>query len=282
MTARALSLHLRKRYSQEKETFFSQRAFCSALFEKNGLSAHLPLTDPDFDVPPSLCEAILRDAESLLGGEPIQYYLKSEFFCGLEFSLERGVLIPRPETELLVSLAVRLAPENALVYDLCCGSGCIGISLCAARPDLSCRAFDLSPIAVKLTQSNASRLIPSADFAVFEADVLGDALWERVHRERPALILANPPYLSALDMERIPENVRREPSLALFGGADGLDFYRVLLAAHQSGSFSLLCEFGATQEESLRLLMESKGQNATFYRDFSDLPRAFFLPASKN
>ncbi len=276
MTVRDVSLAIKKMYKIQKgERFFTEKALLSALFENCGLGKNAVLLCPERLLSPTEEDKILSDAEQLLSGYPIQYYLGTEYFCGEEFSVSEGVLIPRPETELLVEKAAETAKENSLVWDLCCGSGCVGIALLLKRPDLRCVSFDLSPKAVALTKKNTARFGLEDRLSVVEEDVFSPALDERLLSEAPSLILSNPPYLTAKEMDDIPENVAREPKMALYGGTDGLLFYRRLLELSEKGNVSLIAEMGASQKDGISNLIRERRMKGIFYRDFSEFWRVF-------
>lgn len=152
-------------------------------------------------------------------GEPLQYILGEAYFMGLRFRVDERVLIPRQDTELLCELALARKPQNAL--ELCAGSGAVSVALQRLS---GCRmtATDISQDALDVARENA--LANGARLRLLQGDLF-HALPER---ERFDLILCNPPYLSREDMERLQREVRREPALALYGGEDGLDFYRRL------------------------------------------------------
>ena len=278
MTARQLKRAIHTKFeNQAKERFFTEKALLSALFEKNGLDRNLPLIAPETELEDSLAEAILSDADALLSGLPIQYYLGTEFFCGEEFLVRPGVLSPRPETEKLVELAAKSAPKGSVVFDFCCGSGCVGISLLLKREDLFCISFDVSPEALALTRENRDRFSLQSRLMVEELDVLSPLAKERILQESPSLILSNPPYLTEREMKDIPENVAREPALALYGGEDGLLFYRQFLELHRNCGIPFICEMGSAQKEGVEALCAEGGFLPSFYRDEADLWRGFSL-----
>lgn len=283
MTLKELSFTVKKEY-QEKEgaRFFSEKALLSALLQKHGFDRSQVLLDPEKALSPETQEAILKDLASLLAGEPIQYYLGTEFFCGEEFLVSHEVLIPRPETELLVKIAAEKAPANSLVFDLCCGSGCIGISLLVKRGDLSCQMFDLSSHALALSEKNIARFGLEERAEIKKCDVTSPAMEQAVLEARPSLIVSNPPYLTLEEMAEIPENVRREPAMALFGGEDGLLFYRALIELSQKTQVPILCEIGSKQKNAIEEILAQKGFTYEFFDDFSGLARAFFAQLKKN
>lgn len=283
MTLKEFSLAVKKEYQKKAgERFFTEKALLSALLEKNGFDRNAAILHPETELLPETEKQIFADFDRLLAGEPIQYYLGTEFFCGEEFSVLPGVLIPRPETELLVEIGTSLAPENALVFDLCCGSGCIGISLLLKREDLSARLFDLSPEALLLSEKNIRSFGLESRAGIEKADVLSEKMEVIVRNGKPDLILSNPPYLTAREMEKIEENVRREPAMALYGGEDGLLFYRALIDLSQKTGVPILCEIGAGQKKQIEKILAEKGFSYEFFTDFSALDRAFFAKPKKS
>ncbi len=157
-------------------------------------------------------------------GEPLQYILGAWTFCGYVFRVREGVLIPRPETEFLADKAARMLPENATLFDVCAGTGCIGLSVALRRPDVQVYLFEKYECPFACLQENI--LMHSAQNA---HAVLCDML-QGVPAPLPCPdgIVSNPPYIPAPDMQTLPREVRREPMEALDGGADGLTFYRAL------------------------------------------------------
>lgn len=185
-------------------------------------------------------------------GEPLQYLLGSWSFMGLEFLVDERVLIPRQDTELLCETALerirRFGYRTAL--DLCTGSGCVGIAL-AALSGARVTASDLSPEALEVAHENV--LLNGAEVTFIESDLFS-ALPDAYD-----LIACNPPYLSRADMERLQAEVAHEPRMALYGGEDGLDFYRRIAAeyrAHLNPGGTLLLEIGFDQAERVSALFD--------------------------
>ena len=202
---------------------------------------------------------------------PLQYLTGEAEFLGQVFRVDERVLIPRPETEMLVeralaTLAGRTAPR---VLDLCCGSGCIGVSVKLARPDAQVTLTDASEGALAVAQENARRLGAQADFR------LGD-LFSPVEGAFDA-ILSNPPYIPAADCLTLQEEVRREPLMALDGGADGLDFYRRIAAqapSHLTDGGVLLLEIGWDQGDTVPALLRQAGfADVRAHEDFQGILR---------
>ena len=189
--------------------------------------------------------------ERRLAGEPLQYVLGEWEFFGLPFFVDETVLIPRPDTEVLVETALKLLSEERKdVLDLCCGSGCIGIAL-AACGGARVTAADISADALSITERNARRNGVSVE--TVQSD-----LFESISGTYD-LIVSNPPYLTAEEMETREKSLRYEPALALFGGEDGLDCYRRIAAEYRRflrPGGTLLLEIGMTQKDAVSALFE--------------------------
>ena len=199
--------------------------------------------------------AIIGDLlERRVSGEPLQYILGEWSFMGLPFYTDERALIPRQDTELLCETAIQLIQERGYtgVLDLCTGSGCIAISI-AKRTGAAVTASDVSTDALALAQENAELNEVSVTF--IESDLF------RQIEGKFDLITCNPPYLSSEDMDQLQTEVTFEPKLALFGGEDGLDFYRSIAATyrdHLNEGGTLLLEIGSTQAESAANLFSPK------------------------
>jgi release factor glutamine methyltransferase len=187
--------------------------------------------------------------------EPLAYITGVREFWGLSFEVTRDVLIPRPETELIVEAALEVldAAHPVAVGDICTGSGCLAIAIASARPLAAVLASDISESALAVARRNAERH-GVADRIHFEhADLL------RGIDSQFDLIVANPPYVRELDVRGLQPEVRNEPAVALFAGPDGLDAVARLVdeAAHcmRPGSY-LIFEFGLGQEIEVEDLIE--------------------------
>lgn len=164
-------------------------------------------------------------AERLTAGEPLQYVLGEAEFCGRMFKVAPGVLIPRPETEELVSLVEQQASGRCRILDAGTGSGCIAVSLALLLPEAEVQAWDISPEALAVARSNADRLGAKVDFR------LCDILTARPD-ECFDIVVSNPPYVCERERaDMTPQVLEHEPSLALFvPDDDPLRFYRALAA----------------------------------------------------
>jgi release factor glutamine methyltransferase len=183
-----------------------------------------------------------------VGREPVAYLLGRKGFRRLELEVDPRVLVPRPETELLVELAVAEIPRRAAVIDVGTGSGAVALALADERPDLRVSGGDVSADALAVARANASRLDLAVEWV--QADGLPAGEWDAV--------VANLPYIAA-GTRLPPEIARHEPALALFAGPDGLDAIRALVAraAHRVRWVAL--EHGADQGPAVRALLEGAG-----------------------
>jgi release factor glutamine methyltransferase len=226
--------------------------------DRSWILAHPEAFVPEFDA-----ESLLQRRESQ---EPLAYIVGWREFYGRKFAVGPGVLIPRQETEGLVEIALAHGPSNARVLDLGTGSGCIAVTLKLERPQWRVVAVDISPTAIGIAAGNAREL--QADVVFVQADALSGFSPET----RFDIIVSNPPYVALSDS--LPSEVRDfEPAEALFGGEDGLDFYRLL--ASQAGSYlasggQLLVEIAPTTPYS-ELFADWRDVSCT--RDLSGNPR---------
>jgi release factor glutamine methyltransferase len=227
------------------------------------------LIDPDLEVSGEAVRTFQSHVRRRsVGREPVAYILGRRHFRRLELAVDPRVLIPRPETELLVEVGLALAP-GACVLDVGTGSGAVALALADERPDLHVSASDVSAQALDVARENAIR--SNLDVAFLQADLL-----EGVAGEFDA-ILSNSPYVPDGDRPRLaPEITRHEPPGALFAGRDGLDAIRSLLdQAGRRASVTLLAiEVGAGQAPSVATLMRAAGfQEVRAERDLAGIER---------
>lgn len=185
--------------------------------------------------------------------EPLQHILGTQEFCGLEFEVSPDVLIPRHDTETLVTEALSRRPEARSVLDIGTGSGCIAVALAHSLPDAAVTAIDISAAALTVARRNAERNGAAVEF-------LAGSLLEPVAGRSFDLIVSNPPYIPSTDIDRLEPEVRDfDPRGALDGGADGLDLYRTLIPAapaHLNPAGWLLVEVGVGQASAVAELFQ--------------------------
>ena len=223
----------------------------------------------------SVCaEKFLSLVERRSNGDPLQYILGKWEFMGLPFYVGEGVLIPRPETEMLVEYALDFLKDkkNPVVIDLCSGSGCIAISVAKHLPNAKVYAVEKSDLAFPYLKKNiwlnCVFNVSAVHGDIFDSTLLSDI--------KPDLILSNPPYIRSPEIASLQSEVRNEPSMALDGGEDGLIFYREIANGWldrlgTGGAIAVECAEDQT-EDIIRMFSE-KTQYAEAFNDLSGLPR---------
>lgn len=236
------------------------------------LEPHRELSNNEFDI---FFDLVARR----LCHEPVAYLIGEKEFFGLPFFVSKDSLIPRPDTEVIVEKCLEKIDLDSqdLIFDLCCGSGIIGISLLKERKHLRCLATDICENALSLARKNADHLGVSARFDTGLGDLF-DAVPPSI---KAKLIVTNPPYISSLSIPILPRSVRDyEPHLALNGGLDGLSFYKKIL--HQAADYLLpqgflVMEIGFDQKDALKTLLGTKWCNVVFFSDLAGLDRGIVL-----
>lgn len=214
----------------------------------------------------------------LSNGEPLAYILGEWYFYNEVYTVTPDVLIPRPDTEILVQETIRRLPKNTRFLDLCTGSGCVAVSVLANRPDLTAVAVDISEPALRIAAQNAERNGVSDRITFARADVL--------HCDPRSLgydfaaVCSNPPYINSDVIETLSPQVRCEPRIALDGGADGMDFYRAVLqnfpaVLRSDGIF--LFEIGYDQSDKIRRTAAPRSCEILY--DYSGNTRVAVIPA---
>jgi release factor glutamine methyltransferase len=206
-----------------------------------------------------------------LAGEPLAYILGEREFFGLNFRVTPATLIPRPDTELLVELALQRFPQRGRMLDLGTGSGAIALSIAHSRPDAEVTAVDASAEALEVALENARRL------NIANARFVHSDWFAALSNERFDLIVSNPPYIEDADAHLEQGDLRFEPRSALASGADGLDDIRRIVAdakAHLASGGWLMFEHGYDQAERARGLLSASGCAEVFSaRDLSGIER---------
>ncbi len=213
--------------------------------------------DDETVLPVPILNAFQALAARRLTREPLQYMLNEAPFYGRIFFVQPGVLIPRPETEWLCAWALESLQglANPDVLDLCAGSGCIGLTVQAERPDARVTLTDLSEDALRVAAGNAAAL--GLHVGIRRGD-----LFSAVAGAQFDLILSNPPYIPSAECPALQREVLFEPALALDGGEDGLDFYRRIV--REAPSFLrdgglLMMELGIHQAPAVSALLREEG-----------------------
>ncbi len=208
-------------------------------------------THLDDEIITSRLAKMLWDIKS---GVPLQYVIGKWDFYESEFYVGEGVLIPRPETEELVDLAVKCASgyDNPVIYDLCSGTGCIGISV--AKKILSSNVF-----CVEKSECAFSYLTKNTD-GVNNVKIINDDICNDIDLPNADIIISNPPYIKSADIDDLQTEVQHEPRMALDGGDDGLYFYRVIndkWSKKMNDKGILLLEIGNEQGEDIKAVLSA-------------------------
>lgn len=205
-----------------------------------------------------------------LDGEPIAYIVGRREFFGLPFNVGPAVLIPRPDTELLVELALERLPPSGRALDMGTGSGAIAVALAHTRPDAAVTALDVSPAALDVARGNAD--LNQARVAFLHSDWYGAVAGRRFD-----LIVSNPPYIASGDRHLSEGDLRFEPGDALTDHADGLSALRTIVAGappHLEAGCWLLMEHGYDQAEAVRALLAAQGYTEVqSWRDLAGIER---------
>ena len=207
----------------------------------------------------------VKNIKRLISGEPLQYITGVQEFMKLNFIVNKDVLIPQPDTEILVEEVIKIANkmENPIILDLCTGSGAIAVSLAKNVPNVKIIATDISKKALEIAKYNAklNGVLNSIDF-------IESNLYNKIKNIKFDVIVSNPPYIATSEIQKLPKDVRQEPVIALDGGKDGLDFYRKI---YDKGNEFLnrqgyICvEIGYNQREAVKKIIEKKQRYVETY-----------------
>lgn len=209
-------------------------------------------------------------------GFPLQYITHNQEFMGINFEVNQNVLIPQPDTEILVENTIRLVLGNESlenqedskktmqILDLCTGSGAIAVSLKKYLPDVKIFASDISEKALEVAKKNAKNNNVEIEF-------IKSDMFENIH-EKFDIIVSNPPYIKSEEIEKLSKEVQNEPKLALDGGKDGLKFYKIIsreIKNYLKENGTLLMEIGYDEANEVMKLFE----NSTCIKDYANNDR---------
>ena len=216
-----------------------------------------------------------------LAGEPVAYLIGEWEFYGLPLDISKEVLIPRPDTEVLVDQALPYVQSlgNCRVLDLCAGTGCLGIGIRHFVPSASVTCVEKSPQALQYLQAN----VHGTGVQAKAADVL--QYWRELMPQSVQLIISNPPYLTGAEMQALMPETAHEPAMALDGGTDGLDFYRAIAAHYRDivcpGGW-LVFEIGCAQRADVMEICRQNGwQQVQARKDYGGNDRVVYAQRVK-
>ena len=237
------------------------------------------LADRDLYASEETVRGVEKGLKRLLDQEPMAYILGQWEFYGLPLRVSPKVLIPRDDTCAVADLAIKQAlflDKDPRVLDLCCGSGCIGLAIASRVKDAKITLADISQDALSVAKENVALNKLTARVRCVSADALKPAF---PFLGKYDMIVSNPPYITGEEMKELPRSVAEyEPHLALYGGEDGLDFYRSIAKnfapALKPGGY-LAFEFGETQGDDVCRILEENGYTVLERsRDYNDRERA--------
>ncbi len=226
-----------------------------------GSSRNQLIINADATIADDVVQTVLNLADKRINGYPLQYIVGQWEFFGLPFYVGEGVLIPRQDTEKLVECVLEQADSldhSPKVIDLCSGSGCIAISIKKNIPNADVSAVEISEKALDYLYRNDS--LNNTALNIFKGDVLDNLFCNQFAKYD--IIVSNPPYLTASDMEQLQKEVAFEPESALLGGNNGLLFYSVitdLWKHHLSDNGMIFYEIGMGQETDVANILKENG-----------------------
>ena len=223
-----------------------------------------------------------EDIQKLANGTPIQYIINKQEFMGLEFYVDKNVLIPQPDTEILVEEVINICKEQNAnkkikILDLCTGSGAIGISIANNIKNCEMTLSDISYDALEIAQRNSVIVETIGDSQKSNIKTIQSDLFEKIE-EKFDIIVSNPPYIETKTIQTLDKEVQMEPKLALDGGEDGLDLYRRIIKEaykYLNNNGTLALEIGYNQEDKVINLIKASNMYKGIYskKDLSNNDR---------
>jgi len=226
------------------------------------------IASPQMTLSNNQLERLKNDLRTLEAGTPFAYLVGKKEFFGIELEVSESVLVPRPETELLVEMVLTIAPKNATLLDLGTGSGAIALAIAKERPDIKVSASDFSATALEIARKNARSL--NLNLTFFHSN-----WYESLPRKKWDLLVSNPPYVSESDPHL--DALEKEPIEALVSGTDGLEAIRHIVRGSScflNPQGHLLIEHGFNQSEAVsRIFVANSFKNVVSAKDYSGIER---------
>ena len=273
-------------YAEARRAFMTQEDAQTASLLARSLLCHVTgktneqlITDRELYATDKTCFAMSEAVTRVLAGEPLAYVLGQWEFYGLPLQVNRDVLIPRDDTCAVTQLAIKQAlflDASPRILDLCTGTGCIGIAIASRVKDAKVTCADLSKEALAVAKKNVTLNKLTGRVSCMQADAMADP---NPFLGKFDMIVSNPPYITAAEMEELPDSVKNyEPHMALYGGTDGLDFYRSITEKYakalKPGGY-LCFEFGMGQGDAVCEILQKNGYTVLERsRDYNDRERA--------
>ena len=242
------------------------------------------IVNNDKEVDDLIKEKYMKYINEIINGRPIQYIINNQEFMKLNFYVDENVLIPQPDTEILVQKAIEIIKnkkDNKLdILDLCTGSGAIGISLKKYIDDITVYVSDISEKALEIAKKNAIKNEVEVQY------ILSD-MFSKMDNLKFDFIVSNPPYIKTDVIKLLSKEVQKEPIIALDGGRDGLDFYRTIrneAYKYLKDSGIILLEIGFDQKNTVSELFKNDNnynyENIELFKDLSNIDRVIKIEKS--
>lgn len=262
---------LKKLSNAEVEDF--RNKFFILAEKKLNLSKEVILSHGDNEIDVDKYEMLEPYLDKIIEGIPVQYLVNEQEFYGLKFFVNENVLIPQPDTEIIVEEALNIISDGDRVLDLCTGSGAIGVTI-ANKKNVNVVASDISKKALEVAKINADNLGDS------KVTLVESNLFENIDGKFN-VIVSNPPYIKKDVIRTLSKEVQNEPIIALDGGIDGLDFYKKIVEEAinylEDGGY-LLLEIGYDQkEEVLNLVINKNYKDIRVRKDLSNNDRVVIM-----
>lgn len=238
-----------------------------------GIKKDILINYEDVEILDNKLEIYIYNLNKIIEGVPIQYITKKQEFMGLDFFVDENVLIPQPDTEILVEEVLKISKlfnKKINILDLCTGSGAIAVSLSKYIKDVNIIATDISENAIEIAEKNAIKNNAENKIKFVVSD-----MFKNIENEFD-IIVSNPPYIETKEIEKLSKEVKNEPIIALDGGNDGIKYYKIIADNYNKflniGGY-LLLEMGYNQGESVSKLFK----NSEIKKDLSGNNRVILV-----
>ena len=243
------------------------------------LPKHYIISYPDLEISEEDAKKLIVLSEKRVSGYPMAYLTKNKEFFGLDFYIEEGVLIPRPETEILVEKVIEKLQNvkgELTGLEVGVGSGCISVSLLKNMKNLKIIGIDISEKTLEITEKNAEIHEVLDRLKLFKFDIMNEKI-ESLNLPKLDFVVSNPPYIKEEDYQKLQEEVKKEPKEALISGKEGTEFYEKIVNSlkdflQEDGFFAF--EVGIGQAGKVKQILEDSGyKNIEIYKDLAGIDR---------